>query len=432
MKEWLNQYLKRNGTNFNKKYSKIFFIFIIVFVVSKSITFLTPLFLSNHLFIKQYALIEYGISIGSLIAAIISFGQDSAFPYFYIRRNKKNIASLIHLHSFLPIILGVLILFLWFFNYQKTLYWGLIFGIFYSLQTLLSSKFKTYGKVSIAVLIDSFFYICLLVLLIFPASKFHFSSTFGLILCFVTLSVINFYNINKISIRNSIKWFKKSWKHLYSYGLSALFSSVSLFAFSVSPRVVVEQIISLEALGIFSFYFRLSAFSVVIFQALNIYFFKKIFEYESEKLDKPFSIFIAFIFSISLLLYYLIPIIFTSQLKLLSELNHYKVLYLNLTGFTTFWILYSLNESIIYKENLNKKFGSGVVSIILILIVTSAVLSSINQFNLNSFSLLFFISGFLIWLLQFFILKKAGVLFINTLIVSIVILTFFIMYNYFI
>lgn len=404
----------------------------LVFVFSKSITFLSPLFLSNHINTTQYALIEYGISIGSLIAAVLSLGQTTAYPYFRIKKNKPNISSLINIHSYIIIILGIFIWLVWFYNFETSEYWGLIFGLLYTLQRLISSKFQTIGKVSIAVLTDSFFYIFLIIILFFPATRFQVSSVISLSLCCIALSVFNIYIATEINLFKSIKWFKKTWRNLYSYGFSVLFGSVSLLAFLAFPRLLIEQLISLEAVGIFSFYYRLSAVSVAIRMSLNIFFFKKIFEYKSEKLDMPFSIFLIFIFPVTLLFYYLIPYFFSSRLVLLNSINEYNQLYLNLTGFSIFWNLFSIQETIIYKEKLTKSFSIGVILIILFMLLATYLLSLFNQFNLNTFSLLFLISGFLIWLLQFFILKKAKILFKKTLFISILILAFFVILNYFV
>ena len=66
-------------------------LFLTAFFFSKGVVLIVPLLLSEGLNKRDYGIIEYGLSLGLILATFLNLGVPSSYPYFKLKRNYKTI-----------------------------------------------------------------------------------------------------------------------------------------------------------------------------------------------------------------------------------------------------------------------------------------------------------------------------------------------------
>ncbi|MBQ4801409.1 oligosaccharide flippase family protein [Aquimarina sp. MMG015] len=325
---------------------------------------MTPLLLSNTLSSKDYGLIEYSLSLGVLIATLISLGVPSSYPYFRLKRNYKTVYEGFSLHKLYLLGLCLLAITLSFFLNSTKYVTVFIISYIISNQVIYSIRFKSSEKILKATLIDSGLYIALLLgYIVLSFSDFSDLNILIIVLLvyvmfFIIMTLREFYNVDKNLI--IIKFLK-----LVKYGLPLVVSGFLMIFISNSGRIVVDFFLDPEDVGIYSFYFRISSLVLIAYQVFNIVFFKKIYTLSSAKLDKIFIAFFLLIIISTTISYFITPILGKGMFKMFSTLEENRGLHFLLSYQVVCWISLGIFENMIYRENLTKKMNKGVIFILM-------------------------------------------------------------------
>lgn len=334
----------------------IFFLF--SFLIAKGITFLVPILLADILTKNDFGMLEYALAgVGMLLNSIISLGVPGAYPYFILRKKEKNIEEGFSLHPLWLLFTFLLnLLFYHSFNfYGIEIYMAVNISYIIAVQKFYSTILKSQERINKAVLLEAGIYVILFSFLlgyffnliqpnIFNISKAILSYAMLWVFC----SLYKFYKVNKNQI--FIKY-----KKIISFSIHLLLSSSFLFLLTVSGRILSKYFFDYESAGIYGFYFRLAAIVVLIYQVISVRYFKDLYTKSTSKLDFYFSSFYLFIFTLSILLYFLSLYImpyFSNYFK--ETYSENRIVFFILFCQMTMWISSALNSSIVDREGLAK------------------------------------------------------------------------------
>lgn len=333
--------------------------FLLSFSVAKGIVFFAPLFLADILSDSDYGLLEYSLAgVGMILNAFLDLGVSGAYPYFILREKRLNIKNGFLLHPIWLLLTFIINQFLFFgFNlYTIEFYLALNVSYIIANQVFYSTQFKSHEKPIQAVFLDAGVYIVLLIFgigfitkLLNPTIE---NISIGITLYAILLAMFGTYNFIKAK---KDKLYKK-YKDIITFSIHLLFSSIFLFSLTVAGRILSKEFFGFEATGIYGFYYRISAIVVMVYQVITIRFFKEIYTLKPKTLDTKFALFYIFIFSISVLIYFVSPYILPSFSNFFSETyKENSTLWFIIFCQMTMWISSALHSNIIDREGLAKK-----------------------------------------------------------------------------
>ena len=388
-------------------------IFFIIFSFAKGIVFLVPLFLADLLTKNDFGILEYALAgVGMLLNAMVNFGVPGAYPYFILKKKNAQIKEGFFLHPLwlsFYFILNQIIYFTTDF-YDIAIYMAINISFIVANQLFYSIQLKSNEKIHKAVFLDAGLYILLgLFVLGFFLDLLSLTIkniSLGILiygLLYIVVALVNFINVKKDEI------FSK-FKKIDRFSIHLLISSIFLFLLTVSGRVLAKNFFGYEEAGIYGFYYRLAAITVMIYQVASIRYFKELYTINLKKLDNYFSLFFIFIITFSLTVYLISPYVvpYFSQYYEDTIKENY-ILFFIIISQMTLWNVTALNSSIIDREGLAKKsniyfFGLFILSILIIFILKPLITLELMSFGIYS---LFFITN----MVQYFTLYKKKIIF---------------------
>ncbi|MEN7551989.1 hypothetical protein AAG747_29005 [Rapidithrix thailandica] len=344
-------------------------LFFATFTVAKLCVFGAPLLLSNLLNLEIYGTIEFALSLGAYLGIVFNYGTNASFPHLVIKRSKQGFIGAFYLH---PILLSMIFLLLIFNIYCDRLSLSqslpILIALGLSLQQFYSTILKSFSKPIFAVLLDSGLFIILTILCLCIYFKICYFSTLlmylfigGYLLLLFLISYLNFFR-SKLSLK---ELFKK-YQIILQFGLPTILSSFLVMTLTASGRVITEIFLPTSYVGIYSFYFRIAAIVVMLYQVVNILFFKKIYLSNSDELDKYISIFLFVILLLGVVCRILVPLLFYEHFSILKEsYNENQNVYTYFVFQMVFWVSMTLNETFTYRENLSKTVNTYFIYIVL-------------------------------------------------------------------
>jgi O-antigen/teichoic acid export membrane protein len=356
--------------------------FLFSFLSTKGIVFLVPLLLADLLSDRDFGVLEYALAgIGMLINAIINLGVTGAYPYFIIREKNTEIQNGFHLHPIWLLLFFIVnqILYFGFNLYSLEFFMAINVSYIIANQQYISTKLKSHENIFKAIFLDAGLYILLLFFILgyysklVPLSISNISKgVFVYSVIFALYALIRIYCSEKTNIF-------KHYKKILIFSIHILISSSFLFFLAVCGRILTKHFFGYETTGVYGFYFRLAVIVVMIHQVISIRYFKDIYTLNPQKLDTYFSYFYIFIFSLSIVLYFIIPFIMPYFSDFFTETySENKLVFLVLFCQMVMWIGSALNSNIVDREGLAKTnnwyfFGVFLISFFLFYILKNTL-----------------------------------------------------------
>lgn len=375
------------------------------FGVSKTIVFFAPLLLSNTLSTFDYGILEYAINIAFIGASIFNLGVPNAYPYFKLKRKFKDIYDGFNFH-FIYLFLTSLFVFILVLIFKNETQYVLSILFIYTLsnQVNYSLNYKTNEKIIKAVIIDALFYlvlICAFLYIYLTADSGVLPVLYGAFFYSLIFIFITIKKTYKIPFQQAFKKHQK----LIKYGKDVMLSGLLILIIANSGRIVIDFLFNdKELIAIFSFYFRMASFVIILHQVLNIIYFKRIYTFNTKKLDTIFVVFLTLIVFGVLISYFIIPKIGVHFFKLFETFSTYKKLYMVLCFQMIFWIALATNENVIYREKLASTMN--IMFVILLVIFTVIILLLKDIFNYTNVIIGLYFLVVSAVMIQFFILYK--------------------------
>ena len=260
------------------------------------------------------------------------------------------------------------------------------------MQILLSSILKSHGSMFRAVLMDGGVFLvvnALILYCILMEERFSFYSLQWILMGYAMgLFLINVYWWQKF--REDYSWVK--YLIALRYGKPLVLSSFLIILFTGGGRIFIEIFIDMETLGHYAYYLRFATITIMIQQIFLIAFFRKIYQSPPKILDQYFTPFLLIILVISLLLWGILPLMFSSYLPLLRDtIVQFRPLYFILCFHTLVWACLSFNENIIHREGLTARMNIGLLIILIIMLMGYYLLwksGLLDVFNLSMINVL--------------------------------------------
>jgi len=379
--------------------------------------FLAPLLVAELLSKEDFGILEYALAgLGMVLNTIVNAGVPAAYPYFKLKdsQSKLNNAFSLHYVWLLLFFISTQVVYI-LFNFSIHYYIALNVAYIISNQIYISTQLKTNEKISYAVFIDSGVYIILL--------SFYILSYLGVVKAEILVFshiitayalVYTGYAITKIIKLNTHKIFYNYGKVL-SYSIHVLISGLLIYFITVSGRILIEFFLhDFELVGIYAYYFRLSAVVVMIYQVINIAFFKQMYLIDPKILDKYFSLCFLILYVISIVVFVCTPYFLPYFSEFFtSTIQTYKGVYFLLSTQMIFWIATALLSNIIDREKLASKNNPFFLILLALFIVSLFVFKSI--LSLDVFTLIHLIVISCASLIQIYTLRKKKIFFNKSL-----------------
>lgn len=385
--------------------------FTLVFGFVKLNAFTAALFLSNFVAsVADYGLFEYALTIGFMVAIPLGFGLNGAYPFFNIKLGKKDYKSVFYFHGLL---MGGLMLSLFgihefIHEFLPTKYvFALLIGGIVSVQALSSSILKSHEVLVRAVIFDGGLFIALNAYNLWLYLSGGLFDVENLQTCFAIYLFCLTSGYGFLFWQEQSDFSFKKYFEALKFGKHIILSAFLIICLTGSARIFIERFLDLETVGYYGIYFRFAAVTVMLHQIVNIVFFKKMYQAEARFLDRYFAFFLQILVLVALVLWQIIPPVFSEFITLLqNSYETYQSLYLILSFQMIFWIALALNENIIYREELSKLMNKGLVFIIIGMAGVMFALYQLSLLDIFSLALTNMAAIFLATEYQFSLLKR--------------------------
>lgn len=329
-----------------------------LFGLLKSLVYFAPLIMSQIITENNYGKFEYSLNLGQMLMGFISVGFSGAYAYFITKQNKHELKSVFHFHFLLLVGLTVLTTLIFPSLLNNALFSGIIIGLMLANQLIISTIKKLEGKNLQSITIDSILYILLALYLAYiylSNSPFIFELWNVLLLLTLLLNAF-FYHFKKIDF--SELFIPKYFVKVYSFGALMLIAAPLVALNTASTRIFIEHFFDLEAVGKFSFYFRITSFTLIIYRVVTILIFRRIFTHDFKTLDKYYWKISLFVVTTNLLILLILPIFLDEFLTNFDKNTpyNYTLLFISCGFHVIFWINTAMMEPIFQRENLLKTF----------------------------------------------------------------------------
>ncbi len=414
--------------------------FAIVFVGLKLNALSAALILSKFFpFTQDFGRFDYALTVGLLLTIFIGGGLHVSIPFYLLKEKKKEFESVFYFHGLL--ISSLFLITFWLIHVYSNQSASIILlsislAVIITLQNLAAIINKSKEKIYLAVFLEASLFLTINCYNLYLLKTSGTASIEHLQYIFIALVFIlaNFYGIKFMKHRKcfSIKKYFLALK----FGRPLILGLFLIILLTGSGRILAGHLWGMETVGIYGIYFRMAAIVILVHQILNIAFFKKIYQGQTNLLDYWFEKYLLGIILLSFIIYYLIPFLSIPYLTIVANSwNNSKLLMIALQVQMFLWIILALFENVINREKLSTAFNKGILWIIL----TTGVIILLSQFSpffnlellilLNSGAIYFAVE----WQLR--LLRKKGIPFVKTqrflrltIIASIILITFSLLY----
>ena len=403
-------------------------LFLLVFGLSKSIVFLAPLLLAEHMSVNDYGKVEYSIAgLGFILNTILNFGIPSSYGYFILTKKDNSIKEGYNFYVILLMLYFLLTQGAYFFVPEEV-YLSLTISYILSNQVFYSYVSKAENKAIKATLFDSGIYYTLILMAVACLAIYE-RIQFSYLLPAIFIYAFGYFVYGFISNRNiRIKDALKSFYKIIGYSWHILIGSFLTILLLNSGRFFLEFFSEdYEQLAIFGFYLRISGISLVLFQVFYTLYFKDFFTKSIKVLDSYFAFFLFFILLYSVVSFYFLPPILMLFSDFFSRTypNNESIFYF-LTFFAFFWTSYNLFSNIIVREGFMNRSNVYMLVVLLVFVVLGIAL--FNKMNALTFASIQLIIGILVVLSQLLLLRIKGFFFKRSLAVVVTASVFSICY----
>jgi O-antigen/teichoic acid export membrane protein len=389
----------------------------LAFVAAKGTVFLLPLMFARSWNLRDYGRFEYSLAWGTLLAVPLGVGVGGAIPYFLLQREKPKYLGAFQLHALLAaaalvlLTIGYLV-----FGFPITSYLMAFIAGVIVIQSITSTLYKVWEAPERASVVESGIYVVLF-LAAAPLAVLGRTLNFRLLLI-----ILNLYAMFLVMVSMKGFWPVRHWRgqfvrygHAIRFGSPVVLTSACIVFLATSTRLLAGKFFSIEEVGIYSFFFRITSPVVLIHSLLTTVYFRKLYQSGERSLDTYFSLILLTAFAAGLFLFVAMPPVCHGFFPLLRHLNGENLgVYWLLVAQMVFWVAMALAEFIIYRQDQATKFSIILMGTIGALLAGSFLLKFAGGLTLLTLSQVQLGSLFLAVLAQIFLLRRSGVRLVKT------------------
>ena len=379
------------------------------FFAAKTTVFVAPLFLSKLWDIESYGLFEYCLAWANLLAIPLGAGMPGAIPYFRLREGRAG-REPFQLHAMLTTLLVVAVALLCFLQLiSAEIYLVVLLAGITALQAIWSTELKVEEAPSRASFLESGIFIFILVLC-------GTSLLAGIRLSLTSLTWLLGVYVLWLggALTVGFAWGRPVAQHLDDYkavlrfGAPVIITSGLMVFLTGGGRVLVGQFLSMEAVGTYSLFFRVSSGAIIIQTLLSTILFRRIYDARGPELDRIFAIIMGSVFAVSGGLFIAGPIVLGRIFPELLLGPPHSVLFLTLSVQMLLWTGMGLAEGVLYRQNQARAFGWLLLRYCLLFTLGAVFMKLAGGLNLVSLAQLHMGCMLLALLAQFKLLRSQG------------------------
>jgi len=393
-----------------------------LFSLSKSIVFITPLFAASLLTTESYGLLEWSLSLSMLIATLVSFAAGNTIAFEMVK-NKDS--AMIHIGKMYSVYLGMFLIILSFIIgvfFNEVAGTILAMSSFLVIQYALSAYIKASGLGARASIVDSGIYtvlLCLLLLIWFNNEAFP-SYIEGFLIATVFLSVYLYLIMDTVVAINNKKIIA-----FFIRGLPIMAASGCAILFFNMPRLLLGSE-SMLLVGEFSLYFRWAAIAITIHQFLIVVFFRNIYTASHEVFDKIIGGVVISVFLLGFIIILILDFIEEYNIQNIPLSGQNVSIQVSMVAIVALWALSASLEGLLYREGKSiHQVWANLIGIIALFIF--------SYFFINKDNVIYLMT--IIWLIAFVaiifyqlsiinkFISKGNLFLINWIFASIVVIT---------
>jgi len=387
------------------------------FAAAKATVFFLPLMLARSWNLRDYGLFEYSLAWGTLLAVPLGVGLGGAIPYFLLQRAKPRYLAAFQLHALLTgAVLVLLTISYEVFGFPIPAYLVLFIAGVSVIQGIISTLYKVWDSPERASVVESGIYAALF-LVAAPLAVVGRSLNFRLL--FVTLNLYAFLLLI-VSLKGF--WPVRHWRHRFAryghairFGFPVVLTSACIVFLAASTRLLAGKFLSVEQVGVYSFYYRLTVPVILVHNLLTTIYFRKLYQSEERSLDTYFSSILLAVFTLGVFLFLTVPAIGRGYFTLLRNLNgEHLAVYWVLVVQMVFWTAVAQSEAILYRQDQATRFSLVLLGTIGILLGGSFLLKFAGRLTLLRLSQVQMVCLFLTVLGQICLLRRSGVRLVKT------------------
>lgn len=402
------------------------------FVGAKAMVFLAPLFVLRTVGVHDYGVLEYALAWGTPLAVLFCLGAGGALPFFLLKRGRSRYIDVFRLYGMaagLAIIPAAMLLL--FHVIAFPVYLAALITIIFVLQTIYASAHRAFGSPAMSSLAESGNYVLILVFVVvaFLARRPVTLPAIAIILTIYAgfLSGHSFAHFNW-----SVSW-RHHWlrtKKVLGFGFPLIATGLLTAVLTSSGRLLAGHFFSMDAVGVYSFFLRISSAVILIHQLMNTLIFPRVYRSDDRALDKYFSSLMGTIFVVSLCEFFLSPLIMGPFLPLLRNVHgENRRIFFVFSFQMIFWAGIAMLEIVINRENTAKHFVGVLFGSACLLVAAISTLHALNMLTLLRLCQLNMSCIFVCFLAQTMLLRRRGVRLFFVPALGLLLYTLYIVFN---
>jgi len=362
---------------------------------------IAPIFAAAVLSKENYGLIEWALSLAMIFSSVFSFGSGNTIAFENLKNEGR---KLVHLGQKYSMVICFIFLIITLVLTKTIPYAGLISGIssIFVIQYALSARLKSDGKGAFAGLVDSSFYILLLILTLIISvieneniiSGYVFSIV-GFLLLLVVLFKTDFNKAVKV----------QDVKIYFTRGSKILLATTASLIFFNLPRIFLGNE-SLSLVAEFSLYFRWASIAIIIYRFFSLIYFRDLYTMSIKKFDRSIFLIGIGVFFFGFLILLIMTSINTIKLNISGIPENNFLIQILLISIISLWCISGSLEGLIYKER-QPLFHFYASLIGIFFFITSLVIFEKTGIDLVESTIMSWLLGFISTILfQIHFLKK--------------------------
>ena len=382
------------------------------FLAAKAAVFVAPLMLSRSWGLADYGRFEFTLALATLLAVPFGVGLTGAIPYFLLKRADSSYLQAFQLHTvFAALALIAITPFYLTGRIAQPTFLAVVLTGIIVIQNIRSTLYKVWDSPVLASVVESGVYVVLLAIVLGVTAVRAKLTQSTMLLVFALYAAVLVALSNrgfnwKISWRERLQRYTESVK----FGFPIIATSGLMIFLVTSGRLLSGKLLSMEAVGTYSFFYRLASSVIVLHSLLTTLFFRKLYQSDDASLDRYFSMVLGVVWLAGFVGVAVARPVLGFFLPLLRHAGRPEMaVYLVLAAHMVFWTGTALTEGILYRQRKATHLSLLLSIVVILLVAGSLALKAFGALDLLNLCRVHMGAMFLAFLAQIWLLRTSGV-----------------------
>lgn len=387
------------------------FSFLFAFGLSKGIAFAGPLLLSQVMAIEDYGAVEFGLSVGVVVAQVLSLGVTGAIPQIVLVKKDRQVLDILFFQTLATGALSFLAVAI---AHASALGWPEVFACIAvagaGAQITSSVYFRAKGWPYAIMLADNLslyaFILVGIVTLLAVGAPDSRSVSIGYGIVFIAILAAAGIGLI-IAIQPGLF---RSYGKAISIGFFMMVNSIIYVGLANSSRILIGIFMSLEDVSLYAICFRLSASIIIVHSIVVTAYFKKMYEGDPEWFDWFYIRCLSAMMGVAILLILAFDLFGGTLVSAWREKIPQLSVVLPITCIQAIWWV-SMSQIALRLDRalITRKATIWLAACVVLMILALAMLDTVGMLSLVSASSVFAVTLLFAIQIQLYLLRRSGV-----------------------